>query len=39
MKLRISAAVRMPPIGARFRLSLPESSVVSTSSSSRSAAG
>jgi hypothetical protein len=39
MKLRISAAVRMPPIGLRLRLSLPDKRPVSTSSSSRSAAG
>ncbi len=39
MKLRISAAVRMPPSGFFLMFSLPDSSLVSTSFSSRSAAG
>ena len=39
MKLRISAAARTPPIGVFLMLSVPERSFVSTSFSSRSAAG
>src|SRR5574340_1340213 len=39
MKLRMSAAARVPPIGCFFRTSLPDSSLVRTSFNSRRAVG